>query len=404
MVKASVINKYANLKGMILTLRDYIQAYKNKITRKLFGVVHLHTKKTKKGVVLISLMTAPFVGVPGKNYTDPHPNYFACEEMARSFLVRGYDVDVIDWDNDTFIPKKKYIACIDSQRNLERLAGILGSECKKIMYVTASRPAFQNEAEEKRIDALEKRRGVRFSVKRVERPSENARFADFLQGSGNKSVRDTYGDLSDKIVPIPIASMEFYNYPEHKDFTEARKHFLWFGGGGAILKGLDLVIEAFAEMPEYTITLVGPAAFEKEFVAEYQHELALPNVERYPRPVIRAGGNMVGNKKLEDVMKDCVAVVFPSASEGHGASVVQAMQAGLIPVVTAASGIEEQVAHLIEKPTVEAVKNAVRKIANTDPQILAKESRRIWEFARTNHSKEMYAKRFGNFIDNVLKL
>jgi glycosyltransferase involved in cell wall biosynthesis len=381
----------------------YIRSYKNKLIKKLTGVVHLRGTRPKKGDVLMSFLTVPFTFPPGKSWTDPHPHYFTCEVIAKLLLDRGYDIDVIDWNNDTFIPKKKYAACIDLQRNLERLAPYLNPDCKKVMHITASHARFQNEAEQRRIDNLGKRRGIRLPMARTERYSENARFADFLEGYGNATVRSTYGDLADKIIPIQVATSEFYDFPEDKDFAQARKHFLWFGGGGAILKGLDLVLEAFAKMPEYTITLVGPAPYEKEFEKAFAEELSLPNVKRYPRPKVTPGGNMTGGRKLEDIMKECAAIIFPSASEGAGASVVQAMQAGVIPIVTSNSGIAEEISHVIE-PTVEAIRAAAREIAQRDPEDLRAESRKVWEFARAHHSRETYIKNFAYFIDNILKL
>ena len=381
----------------------YIPSLKNKITKKLFGVVHLKTKRKKKGNALLSFITVPFTFMPGKSWTDPHPNYFDCTVMANLYLERGYDVDIIDWHNDTFIPKKKYAVCVDLRENLERLSPLLGPECKKVMHTLSSHPKFQNEAEQKRIDALEKRRGIRFSMKRPEKFCENAKFADFIECCGNKSVIGTYGDLAEKIFRLPLPTAELYDFPKNKDFKVARNHFLWFGGGGAILKGLDLAIEAFAKMPEYKITLAGPAPYEKEFEKAYEKELRLPNVKRYPRPVIHVGGNMVGDKKLEDVIKECGAIIFPSASEGGGASVIQAMQAGVIPFVTSSSGISEEASNIIE-PSIESITAAVRKVASTDPAVLAKESYRAWQFACAEHSKEMYTKRLGDYIDKVLKL
>ena len=57
--------------------------------------------------------------------------------------------------------------------------------------------------------------------------------------------------------------MEQYDFPKNKNFNEARKHFLWFGGGGAILKGLDLVVETFASLPHLQLSIIGPASYEK---------------------------------------------------------------------------------------------------------------------------------------------
>jgi glycosyltransferase involved in cell wall biosynthesis len=114
---------------------------------------------------------------------------------------------------------------------------------------------------------------------------------------------------------------------------------------------------------------------------------------------------MIGERTLCDVMSEYASIIFPSASEGAGASVVQAMHAGVIPVVTSSSGIaEEAEAYIIEEATVEGVKKMIEKIAKMDSKTLEKDARRVWNFARKNHTKENFSKNFGEFIDNTLKL
>ena len=44
---------------------------------------------------------------------------------------------------------------------------------------------------------------------------------------------------------------------------------MWLGGGGCILKGLDLVVDYFKEHPELTIHIVG--SIEEEFIKAYHH-------------------------------------------------------------------------------------------------------------------------------------
>lgn len=46
-----------------------------------------------------------------------------------------------------------------------------------------------------------------------------------------------------------------------------RENFLWLGSRGAVLKGLDLVLEAFARMPDLQVS--GPVEDEADFAAAY---------------------------------------------------------------------------------------------------------------------------------------
>src|SRR3989344_2271804 len=216
---------------------NILRAYTNKLTNKFFGVAHLPPQGKKKGDVLMSYLVQPFTLAPWEYPTDPHTNYWECGEIARLFSERGYAVDIINWNNTNFTPHKPYIAIVDTTQNLERLASFLPQDCKKVMHITFS--YYQNDTEQIRLNNLKSRRGVTLSPARTEHTSKNPAYADFLEGFGNKTVHQTFSKFSKPIYPIPISITQSFEFPQEKNFTEARKHFLFFGGGGAILKGLD---------------------------------------------------------------------------------------------------------------------------------------------------------------------
>lgn len=386
--------------------RRYFLAYRNKITNKLFGVVRVPHRGEKKGDVLLSFITGPFIQAPDEYFTDPHPNYWTAEEVARLFSERGYDVDVINWNDFRFIPRKKYAVCVDMQYNLERLARYLPPNCVKVMYLVASHPKFQNQAENRRLLALEERRGVKLSPKRTEFLTSNPGVADIMAGYGNQTVRETYAEYGKGIIPLPIPAMDSYDFPERKDFEKARRHFLWFGGGGAVLKGLDLIIEAFAGLPRLKLTAIGPAAFEKDIERIYAKELKLPNITRYSKPRINDSGEIkTDGVDLSEILNQCGAIIGMSASEGGGGATIHAMQAGLVPIVTPNTGIDERApAIVIEDPTVENIRKAVLEFSNLPPEKVERRSKDTWKFAREHHTKLAFTKAFENLIDNVIKL
>lgn len=389
---------------MTSTFARYVFAYKNKITNKLFGVAHVSAVGPAKGTVLLSFLTGPFIQAPGEYFTDPHPNYWTCEEIARLLSIRGYDVDIVEWDNTTFIPKKKYVACIDLHHNLERFSPHLPDTCVKAMFIVSSYPPFQNNAEETRLRNLEKRKGVALSFKRKDILSTNLEYVDLVAGYGNKTVRGTYPGWGDRIIPIPIPAMDMYDFPSHKDWAKSRKNFLWFGGGGAILKGLDLAVEAFAGLPHLNLTIVGNSAYEKDFADLYAKELALPNVTRYERPRIMPSGEiMTGGKPLREILDGCAAILSLSGSEGGGGATVQAMHAGVFPIVTPQTGINEEAPSMvISDPTIENIRKAAEEFSVLPAENIHKKALATWNFARANHTKEAFSRAFGDFIDTIL--
>jgi hypothetical protein len=389
-------------------LQRYIRAYRNKITNKLFGTAFVSHIGKKKGSMLLSFITQPFTLAPNEFLGDPHSNIFVPSELARVFSERGYDVDITNWYNTSFIPKKKYDACVDIHNNLERLSALLPSSCVKIAYITGSYWRFQNEVEEKRARMLESRRGIRLPVIRKVPPTHFEKYADFVIGYGNRTVHGTFPmPEGKKIIPLPVPTMEEYNFPEGKDFSLARKHFLWFGGGGMVLKGLDLILEAFTELPNLHLTLIGPVFSEKEFCKIYEKELKLPNITVYEKPYKEKDDALskVGDKYVYDVIKECGAALGMSASEGGGGATVQAMQAGVFPIVTPNTGIDERVPSIVlENPTVENIRKTVEDFSKISPEKLEGLSREVWSFTKAHHTKQAYTKELENFIDNVVKL
>jgi len=102
------------------------------------------------GRVLLSYITAPFS--PGfEAGSANHSNLWECSEIARILRGMGYAVDVIDWDDADFVPKRRYDIFIDIHGNMERLAPLVGEECLKVVHVTGSHWLHQNRAEYERL-------------------------------------------------------------------------------------------------------------------------------------------------------------------------------------------------------------------------------------------------------------
>lgn len=378
-------------------------AYRNKVTNKIWGVVHMPAqninKETKKGSVLISYFTEPFTFLPGKQFPNYHSMYWECYKIAELFSMRGYDVDIINAKDHKFIPKRPYAICIDTENDLERLSRYLPRDCKKVFYILISYWKTYNEAEQKRLDLLEKRRGVRLMPRRKASPSKSPLLADYLVGFGNKNVFETFEEFGKPVFLIQASEIIRYNFPENKDFETARKHFLWIGGGGAVLKGLDITLEAFYRMPDFHLHVCGPIYSEKDFTNEYKKELEqTQNIHVY-------GRLDVGGEKFAEVAEKCAAVIYPSGGDGTAGAIIQAMHAGLIPIITPETGIQEDVGYIsIENPTPESIREAVKDFSNMPEDVIRNTSKNIWKYARSFYTKEQFLRTYAIFIDTILKV
>src|SRR6266436_3777121 len=111
------------------------------------------SRQAPLGHVLLSYLTNPFLVASGAE-ADAHTNVWECRQIARTFLELGFAVDVIDWNNEGFQPRRPYRFLVDIGANLERLAPQVGPRCLKILHATGKHWRFQNRAEHERLAAL----------------------------------------------------------------------------------------------------------------------------------------------------------------------------------------------------------------------------------------------------------
>ncbi len=382
--------------------KDFWRNIKNykvlkKIRLKLSGgIVHLSPRGKASGNVLISYITLPFV--VSDRVLNAHTNRWECREIVNIFFEKGYAVDIIDWTNTTFIPKKKYAYFLDIHSNMERLAPLLNKDCIKILHLTTSYWKFQNDAEQKRLLDLKVRRGVSLLQQRRIAPSRATDYADFISLLGNKVTEDTYNIPKGKITRIPLSTTHTYTSPINKDFEAARKNFIWFGGSGMVHKGLDLVLEAFVGMPEYHLTVFGKVANEKDFVEVYKKEL-------YETPNIKVVGPIdPGSTEFQEICASSVALIYPSCSEGQSGAVITTMHTGLIPIISEHSGVDvEDFGIILKDSSIKEIQNAVRKIEALPIIELRSRAMKAWQYAQKNHTRERFSSAYRMFIDTLEK-
>lgn len=374
------------------------RVYARKLERRFRGKVTLAPISRSKGAILLSYVTHPFTTSKKELDRSPHTNPWECLLIAEILLEQGFAVDVIDWTNTTFIPKKDYAAVIDVNQNLERLTSFLNEKCVKIFYITGAHWRYQNEAEQGRLKELKERRGCILEPRRQMNPSNNIEYADYASALGNGFAKDTFSYANKDIVNIPLLSVAQFLSPERKDFKNIKKNFVWIGGGGAAHKGLDRVLEALAQMPEYKLTVCGPVAAEKDFAECYKKELyETPNVELVGRIDVRG-------EQFKKIVNDSIGLIYPSCSEGQAGSVITGLHAGLIPIITRQSGVDAEPFGIeLKTASVQEIIDAVKRIAALTDDELRSRSLTVWNYAQKHHTKEQFKESYASFMDKIMK-
>ncbi|MBI4687482.1 MAG: glycosyltransferase [Nitrospirae bacterium] len=335
----------------------------------LTRVVSLSPKTGHQGNVLLSYIIKPFLS---NDYDEPcNPNQIPeCFQIAQTFLDFGYSVDIINYQNSGFIPQKNYSFFIGLDTDLERIAPLLNKDCIKILE------------------------GLRLLE-----PNQSIKHADYIIMEGNEFTINTFKHGNKPIYRLPQVNPVFTPWVEGKDFENCRRNFLYLSGGGLVHKGLDLVLDAFSEMPDYHLYVCGPVQKEKDFARAYYKEL-------YETPNIHTVGWVdVGSPKFVEIVNNCIGYVHPSSSECCSGSVISCTQAGLIPIASYESGVDldRSFGVVLKDCSIDTIKNTVQRISGLPAEKLKEMSHKAWNFARINHTAERFAEEFKKVVTQIME-
>ena len=314
-----------------------------------------------------------------------HSNVWECNQIIELFISNGFIVDVIKWDDHYFIPRKKYNYFIDIHNNLERIYKYLNKDCIKILYITGSNWVFQNVAEYNKIIEIMIKKKTVIYPRRIVEPSRGIELCDYAIMLGNKNTKKTFNYINKKIFLLNTTSNKEFDFTKNKEISKIKKNYLWMGGSGFLLKGLDVLLDFFSNNTEYNLFIFGNKYNEEDFQKIYKYELFNCN------NIVYLGWVNIKEKIFKEVCDKCIAIIYPSSSEGQVVSVVNCMHTGLIPIISKESGIDiSDFGILLKKNNYENVKSAVKKIDSMNDEDLYNKSYKSWEFARKNYSRKKY--------------
>ena len=265
-----------------------------------------------------------------------HQNLGQAKMMALALGEAGYVVDVADLRSPR-IPNSagSYDMILTHHPSLALIQNHLTADTTVIYLASCMHPVEHNRLVNARRVALEKRRQCRIPPFEVndERITVLSR-ADAITGFGNQSTMGTWSN----VFPLPLYCFNNSGFewirPAVKVAHDYAYHFLFLGSVDQIRKGLDLLLEVFPKHPDWHLHVAAHYDLEPEFCACYHREL------HHTANIHLHGVVVIGSREWDSLIKQCAFVILPSCSEGQAGSVIQAMYAGLIPVVTPTTGID----------------------------------------------------------------
>lgn len=356
------------------------------LTNIFWNKIAVNVNRTSHGKNCLMLYTAaPFVA---KWLSSGHQNQWQAVELARIIGSFGYNVDVINFDNQKARLVRKYDLVVDLHPKVNPVyAAHMAPDCVRIAYITGSNPEFSNRAEAARLDDLKRRRGVLLQQRRYVNPfpKEELESFDAMFFIGNSYNLSTYeGYNIRRQFSIRNNGIEFPDSLVRENSSP--RNFLFLASGGQVHKGLDLLLEVFSRNKDLTLYVCSSFKSEKDFCRLYDHELF------HCENIVPVGFVDVMGTKFRSIADKCGYVVLPSCSEANASSVLTGMSAGLVPIVSRECGFEDDEVHYFPDCSVETIAATVNSFAVKPARWLADEREKARTIVKTRYCADAYAR------------
>lgn len=341
-------------------------------------------------LALVSYLAEPTLLEADDEQLLGHSNKWESREITRLLLELGYCVDVVEWTDDDFAPQEEYALLFDIYTNLGRLAQRL-PKALKLLHLTGAYAPFNNQSEQRRAREFQERNGVTYPLQRqvgdVEGYHRSLEMAHHCSLIGNEITLSTFPEAYQSKIKLVTVSASWIGWSKKpREFVPPEREYLWFFGGGAVHKGLDLALDAFLNQEKLKLNVVGNIGTEKEFLRFYQPQIKDSSSVQFH------GFLDPSQKSFREVARRCFAFIAPSCSESISTAAATCLQIGLYPLVSRETGITlpEAAVIYLEELTPEAVLRAAERAYDLPESELRKAIGASQHMARTKYSREAF--------------
>ncbi|NOY68279.1 MAG: glycosyltransferase family 4 protein [Deltaproteobacteria bacterium] len=326
---------------------------------------------------LVSYLVHPFTISPGDPMFYRHSNIWQSHRIVYILNRLGFLVDVVDFRDKGFVPKKDYDLFFGhGDETFLSIGRKLPEKSRKIYYSTSNYWRYRNRAVEERYAALSLRKGIEVRPLKMIPPiiEDVLSMANGIIGIGGEFARETYAGYPRVIMVDNTVFPDGAYDISKRDFSCSRSHFLFFAGDDNIRKGLDLLIEAFSGLNAHLWIC---AFIDEPITRLYEKELNhLPNIH----PV---GSIMPRSDLFYEIIDRCAFSILPTSSEGQPGTVAECMYYGLIQLISPACSIEvEGFGELLEECSIREIREKVTRWEAMAPgqlRSMAQKARRVAE-------------------------
>lgn len=355
-------------------------------------------EKEKSKRALLIYIVRPFLRDDDDPVFFSHQHWRQCKQITSILGEYGFIVDVVDIGDKIFRVSRNYDLVI-----CNRVEDIpLGKNVSRIYLATTLHHKIHNGNLRRRHRRVADRRGRELRLRRIY-PEDMPYVAksDAIVGFGNSFILSSWREAFN----VPVYPFNNYGFREtgffadSKDFSSARKNFLYFASGSQLQKGLDLLLEIFPKCADLHLYICSAFKNEEDFCICYHKEL-------YETPNVHPVGWVTVNSPLYyETVNRCAYVVLPSCSEGQAGSVVQCMSSGLIPLVTRESGIDtEDCGITFVDDSIEEIERTIIEVSRLPETWHKERSLRTCKISEEKYSVNAFKNRWKEILSEVLMI
>lgn len=327
-----------------------------------------------------------------------HPNLLHGLQMLSVLINKGYAVDVFHTKgiNSLRYIQKEYDYIIGFGPVYEKAleSGIKGLP---ILLLTENdprtvRPKYQERLlyyKERHNDnkyKLSKSRESFYTEKQVS-------LSKLCIGMGSSYNLQRINGLLEKLYKINVNGLNNPNFVFNRTkASENRNSFVWFGSNGCIHKGLDILVDVFASIPEYQLSIYGLPQEEFPIIRD-----KITSNIHYCGTI-----DVMSEQFLEEVVNKHCFAILPSCSEGMNTGIATCMRHGLIPIVSKETGFEPHECIIeLEDFHVDYIRNKVLSLASMTDNEINLMSEEAYRYGNQEFGLESFTNRFSNIIDDI---
>lgn len=333
-----------------------------------------------------------------------HANMLQATQMIHFFVSRGYCVDYCfydDWNSYDKLSKNHYDIIIGQGMLYKALCRESQAQFK-ICILSENHPETVKRKYEERLVYFQKRHPHTSFKQAMKRNDildvEQFRYSTHGILMNSKFNAENYTEFKNLYMINANAMFDQqFRFDEQSFKTcipDSKNRVLWFGSGGIIHKGLDILIDAVREIPDVELNCYGVKPKEAKL---FKH---LSGVNTHNWGHI----NVLSETFLREVVYKHNYVIFPSCSEGMATSVATCMAYGIIPVITKETGFEPcDCIIILDDFKKETIKAAIQKFRSLPDEEIFKLREQCYLYARENFSLKHFDESFTNIMDTILK-